>query len=800
MKDTIRSTHKIHLSFATLGLCTLFSLSIGGIITQEYKVMASDGNADVEFGFAVDLHNRIIGEAAFVGMANTQSSFNHSRNTDDGLQRSTDTSTAVEDVSWELIRPTNTGILGDFCFALFIDDDDSPWISGYTPFWEEGGVSHFDGSIWNSLNNFDCDQITSPRFEEIVKTEDGIMWIVSDGLLRFDPAVEPWCVTRLHAGNTPMPTNSINDIAVAPDGSLWLAISGSPSGALAQYTPSTDTWEIWDTSNGIPWDAVWNYVEYVAVQPNTTGGYTVWFGNGPMGLASYDDGVWTWYGGSNPPNISPLPVDVVGERSVDDQGNMLLITDEGYALRAPDGTYTLIPTPSGSGYSTIDILEGGRVAASSTNSFSIWDGAWTSVGHWGGGTAQSYGEESSGAIWVSGVGGAARYENGFWQRYRISNTGMLDFWPRGIAFAPNGDVAMTANGAPGIGGFDILHPDRSWTNANVATYGLGLPWPYLTDNSDAVAYRSNGNLLFAPTNNGLREYDGDGYVDRIATGARIQHIEIAGDGTAWAAAKQAGPTFGLYKEDSSQVWTETWGYSDGVSTGDLVSLVADPLDPSKVFVAGWQGVARTDGTTWDIWPRDEFGLTLNTTSHTILSFEVGLDGTMWVGAAGMGLHEYNPTTGTYIRHDTTNTPLPTAVVQDLEIAPDGSLWVSVMDLQNFPYPGGLAHYKDGQWRVWSEGSSPLPHNQVYDLQTRSIPGGYEVWIACASEAIAVMTIKDTAPCIADLNGDGVLNFFDVSAFLGAFASADPIADFNGDGVFNFFDVSAFLNAFNAGCP
>ncbi len=53
---------------------------------------------------------------------------------------------------------------------------------------------------------------------------------------------------------------------------------------------------------------------------------------------------------------------------------------------------------------------------------------------------------------------------------------------------------------------------------------------------------------------------------------------------------------------------------------------------------------------------------------------------------------------------------------------------------------------------------------------------------------------------ADLNGDGDLNFFDVSAFLSAFGNSDPVADFNGDGEFNFFDVSAFLNAFGDGCP
>lgn len=55
-------------------------------------------------------------------------------------------------------------------------------------------------------------------------------------------------------------------------------------------------------------------------------------------------------------------------------------------------------------------------------------------------------------------------------------------------------------------------------------------------------------------------------------------------------------------------------------------------------------------------------------------------------------------------------------------------------------------------------------------------------------------------CPADLTGDGLLNFFDVSAFLSAFSAGDPVADFTGDGSLNFFDVSAFLGAFGAGCP
>ena len=52
--------------------------------------------------------------------------------------------------------------------------------------------------------------------------------------------------------------------------------------------------------------------------------------------------------------------------------------------------------------------------------------------------------------------------------------------------------------------------------------------------------------------------------------------------------------------------------------------------------------------------------------------------------------------------------------------------------------------------------------------------------------------------VGDYNGDGVFNFFDVSAFLSDFTSGNLDADLNGDCTLNFFDVSMFLTAFGAG--
>ncbi len=52
----------------------------------------------------------------------------------------------------------------------------------------------------------------------------------------------------------------------------------------------------------------------------------------------------------------------------------------------------------------------------------------------------------------------------------------------------------------------------------------------------------------------------------------------------------------------------------------------------------------------------------------------------------------------------------------------------------------------------------------------------------------------------DVNGDGVLNFFDISAYLVLYNEGSPHADLNGDGALNFFDISAFLGIYSAGCP
>lgn len=55
-------------------------------------------------------------------------------------------------------------------------------------------------------------------------------------------------------------------------------------------------------------------------------------------------------------------------------------------------------------------------------------------------------------------------------------------------------------------------------------------------------------------------------------------------------------------------------------------------------------------------------------------------------------------------------------------------------------------------------------------------------------------------CPADFNQDGILDFFDIIAFVGAFDAQIPTTDLNMDGLFDFFDLLIYVGWFSAGCP
>lgn len=89
---------------------------------------------------------------------------------------------------------------------------------------------------------------------------------------------------------------------------------------------------------------------------------------------------------------------------------------------------------------------------------------------------------------------------------------------------------------------------------------------------------------------------------------------------------------------------------------------------------------------------------------------------------------------------------------------------------------------------------------IPDVRVRVI--GFDHRFQDSSDTTGVFTITAStgSACAADYNADGVLDVFDVFAFLDAFNAGDPVADLSGDGILDVFDVFAYLDLFSAGCP
>ncbi|MDF1810211.1 MAG: GC-type dockerin domain-anchored protein [Phycisphaerales bacterium] len=119
---------------------------------------------------------------------------------------------------------------------------------------------------------------------------------------------------------------------------------------------------------------------------------------------------------------------------------------------------------------------------------------------------------------------------------------------------------------------------------------------------------------------------------------------------------------------------------------------------------------------------------------------------------------------------------------------------------------GYAHWYTWENQVYlfdvGEPQNPeLVGSQYIDFDLQNIIAlNNAITLISQYSILTINTDTNCNPCVADMDGDGELNFRDVSAFLSWFNAMSPITDINKDGRYNFFDVTAFLSAYSAGCP
>jgi cytochrome c peroxidase len=131
---------------------------------------------------------------------------------------------------------------------------------------------------------------------------------------------------------------------------------------------------------------------------------------------------------------------------------------------------------------------------------------------------------------------------------------------------------------------------------------------------------------------------------------------------------------------------------------------------------------------------------------------------------------------------------------DGQVAPD-----TVLGPFTASHPDGLAASATAHW--------PIPFSPILDGRTVHMqwvvddPASEQPALSPIASATLLCGFGDCATgCLADINRDQNLDFFDITQFLTLYNQQAPGADLAEPlGVFNFFDLAAFLDAFAAGC-
>ncbi len=684
------------------------------------------------------------------------------------------TSTALaqetREVSWRYYRPGNTGIQGDYCEAIWIGPDGDPWIGGYDPSFEEGGVAKFiqAENRWVNISNIDYPVIGHPditgttRVSDIVPDAQGNLWMATwRGALRLDPAVGPSSLVNYASASPALANGGCRDLDFSPDGKVWFALLGfgSSMGGILRHTPGTGDWHYWTGGNppqgGNNWPIlVWS-VRSVSVQPKPGGGYIVW-GDADNGssIVAFDSGtqLWTYYEFSYTPGSM---LDMPGRESVDAAGNLWMTRFVDFVggnavfsldYRRPDGTWVTPPqTPIPAGSPSIWAFRafGDRQALLADGNGRIWrynGTAWQDLGIWrSGGYTYDVFMDEAGVVWASGTGGAARRDpgTGAWQLYRITNTSQYDLFNSDFSLdAATGHVYACANAGPGYGGMTMFDGTR-WIGFNDYTYGLGVSWPFPTDNSQAVGFRpSNGSVAVNPTYNGIHQWNGSTWTNLNGMSESRGLVEDS-LGRLWS--------LGNYFELRYHNGTNWVSVPNNGAWGN--NIQPDPDRPGTVWVSTYAEVIRTDGNyrfsrTYNQFPE------LNPQSDIFGTVAAGHDGIAWLGST-QGLFRLNANTGTY-EYFTDVGGIPCLGASPMAVTPDGRVWFAMFD----PYgtgPHGLVWFdgvdagifpapRDGgpQW-------GGLPHAQIRQMQVREIPGAYELWMICVSRGLAVLTVPMVDP-------------------------------------------------------
>lgn len=255
--------------------------------------------------------------------------------------------------------------------------------------------------------------------------------------------------------------------------------------------------------------------------------------------------------------------------------------------------------------------------------------------------------------------------------------------------------------------------------------------------------------------------------------------------------------------------TITTSVVDAKAIGDVIVSFHDDFETDK----GWTVGAPGDNATAGIW-----GRMAPQATDAQPGSDVSDPGTICYvtdGRAGTSIGQYDvdggkttlltpwldvssmtePRIGYWRWYSNDKGAAPNTDTFRVDITTNGSQWVNVETLgPSGPFTSGGWYYHEFSVADFASTAGNVRLRFIAeDLEPGSI-------VEAAIDEFSLFEYDcGEPPCVADFNGDTVVNSLDVLAFLNAYSAGDPKADVNGDTIVNSLDVLAFLNLYNEGC-
>ena len=660
-------------------------------------------------------------------------------------------------VEWRSYTPYNSDLASAYVSALCVDEDaDELWVGTDfgisvlelgTGFWRQykvqhglvsnrvtcivkdglgnhwigtfEGVSRFDGSNWDSYTVLNG-RLPSDAVRDLAVCPDGSVWVATDrGLARLSDS-ESIFYDRAGYSGAGLLSDNILSVACGPDGTVWV---GTDVGLLAFDGEAFRAY----LSDGL----ASNYVNSVTAEGRTT----YWFGTEDSGASRFDGSRWETFDPTN----STLP----GFRVAD-------ITSHTEAGRC----YRWFGSAGGIGSEGIAIYDGLQWYSSGAlypptrmlvefvdpdpsvpddeywNKWICTDGLGVALTS---GTTVAfpivnYTQANSGLLsdsvfcvaiddthrkWFGTSGGVSIFDpsnpSDGWSSITMLN-GLPSNLVRAIDFGADGSVWFgTDNGV-------AVRRNGVWT-----IYGhVDASSPVLSEviNDLAVEQVDSTCIRWFATPGGLLKYDGAGWEVFKESNSPLLSNDIRAIAIDDAGTKWLGTAGGVASIDSLGNFWVTEATVSGLASNDVRDVAID--SDGKVWFGTDDGISVYDGVEWTHYSVAGLGLC----SDVINSIAFDRVGKAWVGTengvcvldGGVVVQNYN----------TGNSGLASDLISSIVIDRNGHKW--------FGTPAGISKFDGVRWRTYTASTTAggLASDNILRLY---IDSEYNIW-ACTDQGVS----------------------------------------------------------------